>query len=103
MLGLQLGQCFIHALARQADEVSQLLLGDTQNFTHAGVKSRVEQRGQAAGHTHIGVVHAVDLARSNELPQALVELVHHKAVKADGMVQQPVKGIDRQTGHHAFA
>ena len=37
VLGLQLGQCFIHALARQADEVSQLLLGDTQNFTHAGV------------------------------------------------------------------
>jgi hypothetical protein len=46
---------------------------------------------------------AVDLARGDELAQALVQLVHHEAVEADAAVEQPVEGGHRDAGHHALA
>jgi predicted metal-dependent HD superfamily phosphohydrolase len=65
---LQRGQRLVHALARQAHQVGQLLLRDAQHLADAGVQHRVEQRGQVARHAHVGVGHAVDLARGDELP-----------------------------------
>ena len=100
---LQSRQRLVHPLTRQADQVRQLLLGDSQNFTHARVQHRIEQCSQAAGNAHIRVVQAVNLARGNKLGQTFIELVHHKTVKANGVVQQPVKRVNRQPGHHAFA
>ncbi len=102
-LQFEVGQGLVHALARQANQVSELLLGDTQDFTNSGIQHGVEQRRQAARHANIGVGHAVNLARGNELPQPLIELVHHKAVETYRVVQQPVKGIDRQPRDHTFA
>ena len=93
----------VGALARQAHDIGQLLLRDAQDVAHAGVQHRVAQGGQAARHPHIGVVEAVRFACRDELPQPLVELVHDEAVKADGVVQQPVEGVYMQPGHHGFA
>ena len=100
---LQRCQRFIDPLARQTHQVSQLLLRDAQHFAHPRVQHGVEQRRQTARHAHIGIGQPVNLARGDELAQPLVELVHDKAVKADGMVQQPVEGVDRQPRHHTFA
>ena len=100
---LQRRQRLVHALARQPHQVGQFLLRDAQHLADAGEQHRVEQRGQVARHAQVGVVHAVDLARGDELRQPLVQLVHHEAVEADGVVQQPVEGVDRQAGHHAAA
>ena len=90
-LRLQRAQRLVDALARQADQVGQLLLRDAQQFAHAGKQHRVEQRRQVARHARVGVVQAVGLARRDELAQPLVELVHHEAVEADRVVEQPVE------------
>ena len=77
--------------------------GDAQHAAHVGREQRVEQRGQVARNAQVGVVDAVDLARRDELAQAFVELAHDKAVEADGVVQQPMEGVDGHTCHHAAA
>ena len=100
---MQRCQRLVDALARQAHQVGQLLLRDAQHFAHPRVKRPVEQRRQAARHAHIGVVQPVNGTRCNELAQTLIELVHDKTVEAQRMVQQPIKGVDRQSGHSAFA
>jgi hypothetical protein len=93
----------VHALARQAHQVAQFLLRDAQQRAHPGVEHRVEECGQVARHTLVGVGQAVDLARCDELAQPLVELHHHEAVEADAAVQQPLEGVGRDAGHHALA
>ena len=100
---LQRHQRFIDPLARQPHQVSQLLLGDAQHLAHTGVEHRVEQGRQTAGHAHVGVVEAINLARGNELTQPFVELVHHEPVERDGVVEQPVKRVNGQARHHALA
>jgi hypothetical protein len=68
-----------------------------------GKQHRVEQRGEIACDRAGRAGHAVDLARGDELREALVQLVHHEAVEADRVVQEPVKGVDGQARHHASA
>ncbi len=53
-LRLQRAQRLVDALARQAHQVGQFLLRDAQQLADAGVQHRVEQRGQAARHAHVG-------------------------------------------------
>ena len=100
---LQAVQRLVDALARQPDQVAELLLRDAQQAADAGVEHRVEQRRQAARHAHVGVAHAVDLARADELAQALVELLHHEAVERDAALEQPVEGLDAEPGDDALA
>ena len=61
---LQRLQRLVDALARQADEVAELLLRDAQQLADAGIEHRVEQRRQAARDARVGVGQAVDLARA---------------------------------------
>jgi hypothetical protein len=94
-------QRLVHALARQPDEVAQLLLGDPQQVADAGVQRRVEQRREAARHAGVGVVQAVDLARRDELAEPLVELHRDEAVERDAAVEQPVEGVGADPGDGA--
>ena len=71
---LQRLQRLVDPLARQPDQVAQLLLRDAQQLADARIQHRVEQRRQAARHARVGVAHAVDLARGDELAEPLVEL-----------------------------
>ena len=61
-----------------------------------GIQHRVEQRSQAASHPCVRVAHAIDLARRDELPQPLVELLGDEAVERDAAIEQPVEGLDRR-------
>ena len=96
-------QGLVHTLARQAHQIGQLLLGDAQHVAHAGVQHWVEQGGQAARHPDVGVGHAVNFARGDELAQTFIKLFHDEAIEANRVVQQPVEGVDVQPGHHAVA
>ena len=93
----------VDTLARQAHQVTQLLLGDAQHLTHTGVEHRVEQGRQAAGDAGIGVAQAVDLAGRDELAQALVQLLGDEAVERDAAIDQPMKGVHRDAGDHTLA
>ena len=85
------------------DQVAQLLLRDAQQAADAGVEHRMEQRRQAARDAAVGVGHAVDLARADELAEPLVQLLRDEAVEGDAALDQPVEGLDAQARHHALA
>ena len=57
----------VDALARQANQVRQLLLRDAQHLPHAGKQHRVKQIGHTACHAHVRVGDAVDFASGDEL------------------------------------
>ena len=96
-------QRLVDALTRQADEIAELELGDPQQRADARIEDRVEQRREAARHPRVRIVQPIDLARRDELAEALVQLLHDEAVERDAAVEQPVEGLDAESGDHALA
>ena len=91
----------VDALARQADQIGELLLGDIEHAADAGEKLRIEERRQIACDAQVGIRDAVDFARGDELAQALVQLLQDEMVEANAGCEQAVKHLDRQAGHGA--
>ena len=96
-------QGLVHTLSGQTHQIGQFLLRDAQQIPHARKQHWIEQGRQVSRHPQIGIVQTVKFSRGNELTQALVQLVHHKAVKTQRIVDQPIESIEGQTCHHTGA
>src|SRR5690349_3871061 len=81
-------QRLVHALARDAAEVTQLFLRELQLGGLVGVEQRVEESGERARHARVGLEQPLVLDHRDELRETLVQLQEEEAVEADVRVEQ---------------
>jgi len=93
----------VHALARDAGEVADLLLGELDVARLVGIEHRVEEAREGTRHPRVGLEQPLVLDHRDELAQALVQLQQQEAVELDARVEQPLEGGARHVGDAALA